>query len=302
MKVACLQFAPKLGRVDDNIDRANGLIQRAANFNHVDWLILPEMAFSGYNFPSLEAITPFLEPTPHPSQHLEAYGITTRWAVTTAQFLKCTITVGYPELHTPSTPNTPPIRYNSTVTVSPTGVILSNYRKTHLYYTDETWASEGPTRFFAGPLGTLGPVAHGICMDINPYKFLAPWKDYEFCAHAMAAQSPLITVSMAWLTRLEAEEITELPLQPDRETLTYWLERFWPLKERAGEEPVIIVCANRCGVEGAAVYAGTSAVFRIQRGRAFILDMLGKCEERVLVVDLNQPATFELTPSTVATQ
>ncbi len=56
------------------------------------------------------------------------------------------------------------MRYNSVVLVSPTGEVLVNYRKSFLYYTDETWAEEGKQGFFAGTLPRLGQVAMGICM------------------------------------------------------------------------------------------------------------------------------------------
>lgn len=38
-----------------------------------------------------------------------------------------------------------------------------NYRKTFLYYTDETWALEGPDGFYGGTIPGLGNVAMGIC-------------------------------------------------------------------------------------------------------------------------------------------
>jgi len=37
-----------------------------------------------------------------------------------------------------------------------------NYRKSFLYYTDETWALEGPG-FYGGVIKDLGNVAMGIC-------------------------------------------------------------------------------------------------------------------------------------------
>lgn len=52
--------------------------------------------------------------------------------------------------------------YNSTVTVSREGQAIANYRKSFLYYTDETWAHEG-TGFFSGKIDGLGKVAMGIC-------------------------------------------------------------------------------------------------------------------------------------------
>ncbi len=46
MRVACLQFSPKLGKVQENIDRANGLLNGTLT-GHLDILVLPELAFSG---------------------------------------------------------------------------------------------------------------------------------------------------------------------------------------------------------------------------------------------------------------
>jgi len=270
----------------------------------------------------------------------------------TARFLNCHITAGYPEI---CTEDSQPLDsdslngrcYNSTITVSPTGQVLANYRKSHLYYTDETWALPNPSRtpgphfpestaphvlvgqaerthpgphaqgFYAGKLGALSEhlllhespnISLGICMDINPHRFLAPWTAYEFANHCLQNNTKLVVVSMAWLTRLEKGELKELPYQPDLETLTYWLERFHPLRtagaagvnpqgramqegqasSRGSNDGFVVVCANRCGSEGEACYAGTSCVVGFQGGRTSVWGVLGKCEEKVLVVDLSQ--------------
>jgi protein N-terminal amidase len=203
------------------------------------------------------------------------------------------VTVGYPEtLGTQdSTTNLPPINYNSTVTVSPAGQVVANYRKRFLYYTDETWAAEGdgptPSGFYSGSLEGLGPVTLGICMDINPYKFVAPWTAYEFSKHVLQNNSQLVVLSMAWLTRLTAQEMSELPLRPDNETFSYWIERFFPL-QRATGPPIFVVMANRCGAEGPACYAGTSSVICFRDGRGYIYDILGKWDEQCMVVDLQK--------------
>ena len=42
---------------------------------------------------------------------------------------------------------------------------MANYRKSFLYYTDATWASEGQG-FYEGKLGNFGQVAMGICMRL----------------------------------------------------------------------------------------------------------------------------------------
>ena len=46
MKIACLQFAPQLGKVDENIARVDALLE-AADMSNLDLLVLPELAFSG---------------------------------------------------------------------------------------------------------------------------------------------------------------------------------------------------------------------------------------------------------------
>lgn len=278
------------------------------------WLVLPEMAFSGkpsrkflgelqltqegYNFQTLEEITPFLEPS--------CAGPSTQWAVNIARHYNVFVTVGYPEIAKPADPADPASKsenYNSTVTISPQGVVIGTYRKRFLYYTDEVWAHEGDGKtsvsgFFAGPLGPLGDVSMGICMDINPHKFLAPWAAYEFANHVLDSGTPLVVLSMAWLTRLTPQELAELPLRPDEETFAYWIQRFQPLIERK-EGPIAVVCANRCGIEGSACYAGTSSVFVVDKGNVNIYDVMGKLEEKCMVVDLMRAPKYALQRSTV---
>jgi protein N-terminal amidase len=47
MKIACLQFAPELEKVEENIRRAEAILKQTPLPADLDWLILPEMAFSG---------------------------------------------------------------------------------------------------------------------------------------------------------------------------------------------------------------------------------------------------------------
>ena len=54
MRVACLQFAPELGKVQENIARANALLKDLLP-GHCDILVLPEMAFSGLRTVCLNA-------------------------------------------------------------------------------------------------------------------------------------------------------------------------------------------------------------------------------------------------------
>lgn len=46
MRIACLQFAPQLGDVDQNLNRADAVLSKA-NPKDIDLLVLPELAFSG---------------------------------------------------------------------------------------------------------------------------------------------------------------------------------------------------------------------------------------------------------------
>lgn len=178
------------------------------------------------------------------------------------------------------------------MTVSPKGEILAHYRKSFLYYTDETWASEGDG-FYAGSFGenVNETVAIGICMDINPYKFATPWQKYEFASHVVTSGAGLVVLSMAWLTSgLTTNGLQVDALQPDMSTLSYWVERFQPLMN--SEHEVVLVMGNRSGVEGTALYAGTSTVMRVSAGVVSLWDILGRGEERCLVVDTKSVRTL----------
>ena len=50
MRIACLQFDPELGRLPENIARANVLLE-AASPQNIDLLVLPELAFTGASSP-----------------------------------------------------------------------------------------------------------------------------------------------------------------------------------------------------------------------------------------------------------
>ncbi|RDW70097.1 hypothetical protein BP5796_08494 [Coleophoma crateriformis] len=277
MRIACLQFAPQVGDVDNNLNRADAVLSRA-NPKDLDLLVLPELAFSGYNFRSLQHISPFLEPT--------TSGITSLWARTTALKYNCAVTVGYPEKVdvAPKWPASPEY-YNSAITVNADGETIANYRKSFLYYTDETWALEGPDGFFDGEVEGLGNVAMGICMDLNPYKFEAPWNAWEFAFHILHKEANLVIISMAWLTREDARSYSRSPKDPDMDTLSYWLARLEPLIRAETEEEIVVIFANRCGTEDEAVYAGTSAVLGIHAGEVKVYGILGRGEKELLVVD-----------------
>ncbi|TFB03282.1 Protein Amidase [Trichoderma ghanense] len=281
MRIGCLQFAPQVGDVDNNLNRADAVLSRA-NPDDLDVLVLPELAFSGYNFKSLQDISPFLEPS--------GSGISSLWARTMALKYNCTVLVGYPEKVDVS-PNWPtgPEYYNSAIVVNGDGETIANYRKSFLYYTDESWALEGNRGFYDGYIPGLGNTSIGICMDINPYKFEAPWHAFEFAFHVLEVESNLVIVSMAWMTREDRRHFSRMPNEPDMNTLTYWVTRLEPLIRSNNEDEIIVVFCNRTGIEDEATYAGTSAVIGIQEGEVKVYGLLGRGEKELLVVDTTNP-------------
>ncbi|KFY68712.1 hypothetical protein V496_00856 [Pseudogymnoascus sp. VKM F-4515 (FW-2607)] len=241
LRIACLQFAPQLGDVDQNLNRADAVLSKA-NLKDIDLLVLPELAFSSYNFKSLKDISPYLEPT---------------------------AAVGYPEKVdiSPKWPASPEY-YSLAITVNKEGETIANYRKSFLYYTDETWALEGPDGFYNGVIEGLGNVAMGICMDLK--------------------QANIVIIFMAWVTREDARSYSRLPKEPDMETLAYWVARLEPLIRGEDDGEVIVVLANRSSTEGDATYASTSAVLGIQSGEVKLYGVLGRGERELLVVDTSK--------------
>ncbi|KAF7549061.1 hypothetical protein G7Z17_g6670 [Cylindrodendrum hubeiense] len=286
MRIGCLQFAPVVGDVDNNLNRADDILNRV-DPEGLDLLVLPELAFTGYNFRSLQEISPYLEP--------EGSGISSLWARTQALKHDCTVIVGYPEKvdlaeQWPANPE----YYNSAIVVSYDGETVANYRKTHLYYTDETWALENPKGFFGGPLPGLGRVSIGICMDLNPYKFQTSWDTFEFAHHVVNSRTRLVVVSMAWITQEDSHIFSQQPHEADMNTLTYWISRLEPIIRAEWDEEVIVVFANRSGSEDEVTYAGTSAVVGIKEGEVRVYGILGRGEKDLLVVDTEAPPFAKL--------
>ncbi|KAF7591251.1 Carbon-nitrogen hydrolase [Aspergillus hancockii] len=307
MRIATLQLAAKLGDVKGNIKRANELLQRGKVLGGVrigvealrpEILVLPELALTGYNFPSLEAIKPYVEPA--------GKGPSAAWAREIARRYRCKVCVGYPEIdevgasHEDGLGSLQETYYNSLLVVDENGEVLHNYRKSFLYYTDETWAAEGDVKRSFQELtfeeqnshASMIATSFGICMDINPYKFERPFTDWEFANQVLDSKSQLVILSMAWLTTMAREELGSLAGKPEMDTFNYWIQRFWPLITKRlrhdinfdGDEAdvgkkTVIVFANRSGEEEAAeganpaLYAGTSTIIAVtQRPRSPSVD------------------------------
>jgi hypothetical protein len=190
-----------------------------------------------------------------------------------------------------------------------------------LYYTDETWALEGPDGFFKREIPGMGTVALGICTDIkcvndlsriqiwirsanlhnSPYKLEAPWDAFEFGFHVLHARANLVILTMAWQAPPDDANYLQNLTDPDIDTLVYWVQRLEPLIRADNDEEVIVVFCNRSGTEGEVTYTGTSAVIGIKGGEVFVYGVLGRGVSEVLIVDTDQPPVSKLAdPDAVA--
>lgn len=276
MRIACLQFDPKLGEPAANRARADAMLAAEAP-GGLDVLLLPEMAFSGYCFSGPDEIAPFCEPA--------RTGPTAMWASRTAQRLGACVLCGFPEQGDDGR------RYNALVATDRTGAVVAVYRKHFLYTTDESWASPGDA-FTTFDVPTVGRVAPAICMDLNPERFEAPFERREFASalfdpplalgeratrrHRLRAR--WIFGCMNWL-RAEADRDVD-DAEHAAWLMNYWAGRLAPVLGR----PAVLAVANRVGDERTARFAGASCV--IDLGRRTVLGALGSAEESLLVVDV----------------
>lgn len=328
LRVAVVQFAPKLGQVQANIAKArelcNGLKPRS-----VDLLCLPEMIFPGYVFPDTAAITPYLE---HPYT-----GPTSTFCAELARSLQCFVAAGYPEKlepHEHAPPlggdnlsfHQPRIGANSAVMYGPTGERIGGYRKTNLYKLDLPWAVPGSGFTTMTLPHPLGPTTLAICNDLN-VQDPAVWESleegpYELAQHCVRSGTRLLILLNAWLHPDEDGEESDgdsadstIPeqiedtdeMEPSWEVINYWAMRLNPLwatirkathenEKKPGEcripnELLVVVC-NRFGNEGGSRFAGSSVLMSLRRGsgRPRLLHMMGQREEGIGLWTANMAA------------
>ncbi|KAJ3178274.1 Carbon-nitrogen hydrolase [Gaertneriomyces sp. JEL0708] len=296
MKIACLQFTPTHKNPSVSLSHADALLQASClQPDHVDFLVLPELAFSGYTFHSKAEIAEVAE------DDGDDEGMTLQWARRWAKRLEAYVQVGYPR----RTSNGPHyLFYNSVLVVSPSGTVVTRYNKHFLYTTDENWAEEGEG--FSTYSITLQDksikVGPGICMDINPKRFLAPFDAYEFANFQVAQNTDILICSMAWLLSGDAPTDEDLvassPMPRHNQTITptpspiwsnvrYWAVRLMPLVEHTGrtDKTIVVVVCNRTGAEEDVTFCGSSTVMKFEKGGVEVLGVLGWKEEGVLIVD-----------------
>lgn len=289
IRIACIQLNPEIGKLQQNVDRALKLIDSLNR--QVDLIVLPELAFTGYNFGSAKQIDEYLE--------VKFEGITSKLARQISLLNKCVTVIGYPE-------RTPDNKiYNSAVVSDLQGNFIHNYRKSFLYETDEGWGCSEGSGFsnFKLNFGEKSIwTSIGICMDLNPYKFEAPFNKYEFAMFNLREQVELILCPTAWLNSASpsiTKDFSVLPLfdkeikelkpefnlkehgesinpelkidesklsNPSISTLNYWILRFFPFLNYDNAsytevKPTVVIC-NRSGIEKDVVYGGSSTIFK----------------------------------------
>ncbi|KAF3923707.1 hypothetical protein ABW20_dc0103717 [Dactylellina cionopaga] len=237
MKIACLQLDPQLGKVQDNIHRADEILENALGIegvqDKVDILVLPELAFT-VGYPELAV----------GYQPLSGYA---RRPKVYDPFSELPIDVDDDDNCTDKDANIQDHSYNACVVTSPDGEVVMNYRKMFLYSTDENWASEGSS---FGTLTLTFPInddssqqtsptsstksitlALGICMDLNPYQFTAPFSAYEFANHVLSTGAQLAIVPMAWETKdpVNENQLKAFLKKKHDYTVRYWAMRMEPL-------------------------------------------------------------------------
>ncbi len=160
MRIALIQYDPKLGQVKHNIARVDQLLNgyKKGDF---EILLLPEMAFTGrrhrialhigYVFKDKNHIEPYME---------EEDGTTFTWCKTQAIRLNCYVAAGFPwktkEGNTFLRLTEKGKYFNAMCLVSSDGQRVVTYAKHFLYpvslsgsllryETDKSWADEGPS-------------------------------------------------------------------------------------------------------------------------------------------------------------
>ena len=144
MKVGYFQSHPEFGEVKKNLD------QFAARLGSVECelLVLPELAFAGYQFVSQEEVFDLSEPVPD--------GPTTQTCLDLARQHRMHLVVGLPEREGD-------LCYNSAIVVGPSGYV-GCYRKTHLFFEETLFFTPGNSGLQVWDIGQAR-IGVMICFD-----------------------------------------------------------------------------------------------------------------------------------------
>ena len=239
LKIGVMQFNPVHKSILDNLKIFKKLVQLLPQSTQL--IVLPEMIFTGYVFKSKQDIMPFAVDTSAMQLMKE-----------TALVRKCYVAYGAPFLENSKL-------YNALHLINPKGELQFTHKKSHLYELDEPWSEEGPG-FFSSELEIENrklTVSFGICMDMNPYKFQAPYESFEFANSCLKHKSDVVICSNAWLHPEQDSTDTTVSMS----TIQYWADRCRPL---IGSNAVCVI-ANRTGKEEGTKFAGSSCILHLKK-------------------------------------
>lgn len=220
IRVSCVQFAPEIGAVADNVARASDLVRAAAGEGS-SLVVLPELASTGYVFRSREEAASLAEAVPE--------GPTTRaWAALAAE-LGIHIVAGIAE-------RSGDRLYNAAVIVGPAGY-LGTYRKAHLWDQENVFFARGDLGFPVFDTA-LGKVGVAICYD--------GWFPETFRRLALGG-AEIVCIPTNWVP---------MPDQPAGEAaMANTLHR-----AAAHSNGIFIACADRVGTERGQPFEGQSLI------------------------------------------
>lgn len=238
------------------------------------FVIVVKMAFTGYVFQSKADVAQVAD--------IAGEGQTFRWCQHHARRLHCMVTCGYVEKEGD-------VLYNSMLVVSPDGELVYNPRKTFLYETDKLWATAGEG-FYTWHCPWLDKtISFGICMDINPDDFKAPFSAYEFGSHVVENKSDLVLFACAW-NDFEARDVEPYS------TLSYWVQRLSPVIDALvqgeyAKHNCHFLCSNRIGTENGTFFVGASCVLSLKEPA--VVAHAGRRTEDLLRVEIPDEDTVE---------
>src|SRR5580700_10959359 len=222
VRIAVAQYEPHVGELEENRSQAVRWAEAAAG-EGANLIVLPELASSGYVFADeAEAQRSAEDPDDGPT-------VRALRQVCTAH--GCYIVAGISE-------RDGECRHNSAVLVGPEGR-LATYRKLHLYYDEQSWFEPGDELPIVDlPFGRVGII---ICFDL--------WFPEPARALALAG-AEIIAVPTNWVASFKR---------------TVWDDRGYCQGDyiamaTAAQNSVVMVCADRIGVERGTTFLGASII------------------------------------------
>lgn len=221
VRIAVAQYEPRVGDIEGNRARAEHWVTEAVG-RGANVVVLPELASSGYVFADEDEAAATAEPLTGPFvRTLEA--LSSRHG--------CIVVAGLNE-------RAGELRHNSAVLIGSEG-LLATYRKLHLFNDERSWFAPGDgLTLVETPVGLVGMV---VCYDLR----------FPEAARALAlAGAEIIAVPTNWVASFKH---------------TVWDDRGYCQGDylamaTAGQNGVVVACADRVGVEREVRFIGASIV------------------------------------------